>query len=457
MAGREISREELFAMVWERPTREVAKKLGVSDVTIGKLCARLQVPKPRRGYWARVHSGQTPRRPPLGAFREEVEHHRQEVARARVAEALTRLQQQFYAVALSDLQRRGIDVAAAKARGGRLPELNPDLAAQLLLLIQNLGREWVEQGKIPTRWVHSVENSATNLVGRLLPFARAQVLVFQSEHKKGSYRESGPVVFVRLTVPLQERIAALVRIIREQRLQYVVMPLVAADHAWSARHLYEPAARLFLESTLCISATEIWVESLRRAWREEDPPERFTTTRKALLAIMPIDYMPVREAALPPLVTRAATVPYQKRLQALMEADRVHDMISQAAYDMERTVPDEKLALAERIWFGEERPFLSARQAWKRLEDELARWQLQLEAERSALARSILGIEVGDIVTAGKADRLLRISVTGVTLYSGEEDVTFVVDGTRFRKDGTLGKLRDTFSLHFEGEKKATS
>lgn len=457
MSSREISREELFAMVWERPTQEVAKELGVSGVAIGKLCVRLQVPKPPRGYWARVQSGQIPRRPPLKAFRDELELRRQVATRARSAEALTKLQQQFYEAALSDLEGRGIDVAGARTRGGALPDLSPNLAAQMLLLIQNRGREWVEQGKIPTRWVHSVENSATNLVGRLLPLARAQILVFESERKKGSYAEGGPAVLVRLTAPLQERIAALVCIVREQKLQHVVMPLVAADHAWSARHLYEPASRLFLESTLCISATEIWVESLRRAWREEDPPERFATTRKALRVIMPIDYMPTQELALPPLVTRVATVPYQERLQALIEADRIYDMLVQATYDMDRTIPDEKLAIAERIWFGGERPFLSARQAWKRLEDELERWELQLEAERSALAQSILGIEIGDIVTAGSADRLLRISVTGVTLYAGDEGVTFVVDGTRFRKDGTLGKLRETFSLRFEGEKKDTT
>lgn len=93
MSSREISREELFAMVWERPTQEVAKELCVSDVAIGKLCARLQVPKPPRGYWARVQSGQIPRRPPLKAFRDELELRRQEVARARAAEALTKLQQ----------------------------------------------------------------------------------------------------------------------------------------------------------------------------------------------------------------------------------------------------------------------------------------------------------------------------------------------------------------------------
>ena len=32
---------------------EVAKELGISDVAVGKLCARLQVPKPPRGYWKR--------------------------------------------------------------------------------------------------------------------------------------------------------------------------------------------------------------------------------------------------------------------------------------------------------------------------------------------------------------------------------------------------------------------
>lgn len=80
--------------------------------------------------------------------------------------------------------------------------------------------------------------------------------------------------------------------------------------------------------------------------------------------------------------------------------------------------------------------------------------ELQLEAERSALAQSILGIEIGDIVTTGNADRLLRISVTGATLYAGDDGVNFSVSGIRFRKDGTLGKLREAFSLRFESEKK---
>jgi hypothetical protein len=127
-------------------------------------------------------------------------------------------------------------------------------------------------------------------------------------------------------------------------------------------------------------------------------------------------------------------------------------MLSHAAYAIEREVPDETLAMADRIWFGEERPFLSARKAWKRIEEELERWEMSLETERSTLAQSILGIEAGDIVTTENAGRLMRLSVTGTTLHASDESVTFVVNGTRFRKEGTLGKLQDAFRLHFENE-----
>ena len=75
-------------------------------------------------------------------------------------------------------------------------------------------------------------------------------------------------------------------------------------------------------------------------------------------------------------------------------------MLTSATYAMEREVPAETLALADRIWFGDERPFLTARQSWTRLQEKLGRWETQLEAERSALAQAILGIELGDTITA---------------------------------------------------------
>jgi hypothetical protein len=55
------------------------------------------------------------------------------------------------------------------------------------------------------------------------------------------------------------------RIVREQKLQHVVAPLMAADHAW----------------------------------REEEPPQRHTSGKLSLRAIMSIDYIPPREITPP--------------------------------------------------------------------------------------------------------------------------------------------------------------
>ena len=51
-----VTREELFALVWGAAQTEVARELGLSDVGLGKLCRRLQVPKPPRGYSARARA-----------------------------------------------------------------------------------------------------------------------------------------------------------------------------------------------------------------------------------------------------------------------------------------------------------------------------------------------------------------------------------------------------------------
>lgn len=452
MARQNLSREELFALVWQKPTQEVAKELGVSDVAVGKLCARLQVPKPPRGYWAKVEAGQILRRPPLGAFREEIERRCRESVRARSAELLSKLQQQFFRAALSDLQDRGIDVSGAELRGGRLPDVSPDVAAQVLLAIQDRGHEWVKAGKVAATWAHPAQNSLAGLVGKLLPLARPQLLVFENAYKKSWSAADGPVVFVRLTSNLQERIAALVRFVRDQRLQHVVMPLMATDHAWSVRHVFTPESRLFLDSTLCVSATELWVEYTRKAWRDEDPPERYVTGRLALKDLMPIDHMPEREVSFSPTITRASVAPYRERLLAFLEAERVNEMMLNAAYAIEREVPNETLAIADRLWFGEKRPFSAAREAWRQIEGELERWEGELESERSMLAQAILGIEEGDIVTIEQHGGLLRLSVTGVTLYASDDHVTFAVNGTRFRKNGTVGKRQDAFSFQFKRE-----
>ena len=46
-----MDNETLAKLVWEKPTCEIAKELGISDSAIGKRCKRLGIPKPPRGYW----------------------------------------------------------------------------------------------------------------------------------------------------------------------------------------------------------------------------------------------------------------------------------------------------------------------------------------------------------------------------------------------------------------------
>jgi hypothetical protein len=58
-------REELYAEVWERPLVKIAPKYGISAVALGKVCEKLQIPLPGRGYWAKKEFGKPVERLPL--------------------------------------------------------------------------------------------------------------------------------------------------------------------------------------------------------------------------------------------------------------------------------------------------------------------------------------------------------------------------------------------------------
>src|SRR5262249_47801461 len=61
-------REELYSAVWREPATEVAKRYGMSSNALAKICDRLQVPTPTRGYWARRAVGIVDPTPPLPAL-----------------------------------------------------------------------------------------------------------------------------------------------------------------------------------------------------------------------------------------------------------------------------------------------------------------------------------------------------------------------------------------------------
>jgi len=58
-------REELYAEVWEQPLVKIAPKYGISAVALGKVCLKLQIPLPGRGYWVKKEFGKPVKRLPL--------------------------------------------------------------------------------------------------------------------------------------------------------------------------------------------------------------------------------------------------------------------------------------------------------------------------------------------------------------------------------------------------------
>jgi hypothetical protein len=58
-------RSELYQQVWAEPIRTIAKRMGLSDVGLAKMCRKHGIPLPKRGHWARVAAGYFDEPPPL--------------------------------------------------------------------------------------------------------------------------------------------------------------------------------------------------------------------------------------------------------------------------------------------------------------------------------------------------------------------------------------------------------
>lgn len=66
-----LTREQLYEKVWTTPGSKLAAEFGLSDVAIAKRCKKLEVPRPSRGYWAKLEAGRKPRRVPLPPTQED--------------------------------------------------------------------------------------------------------------------------------------------------------------------------------------------------------------------------------------------------------------------------------------------------------------------------------------------------------------------------------------------------
>ena len=62
-----VTREQLYEQVWSVPIWTLCEQYGLSDNGLRKVCRRLNVPVPKRGYWAKVEAGKKVRKAALPA------------------------------------------------------------------------------------------------------------------------------------------------------------------------------------------------------------------------------------------------------------------------------------------------------------------------------------------------------------------------------------------------------
>lgn len=63
-----LTRQQLYDLVWSMPATKVGLDYGISGNAVAKACAKLNIPRPQRGYWAKIAFGKRVRKlalPPL--------------------------------------------------------------------------------------------------------------------------------------------------------------------------------------------------------------------------------------------------------------------------------------------------------------------------------------------------------------------------------------------------------
>ena len=61
----ELTREALYELVWSEPMLKVAARYDVSSSYLARVCSLLNVPRPERGYWAKLAVGKRVQKPEL--------------------------------------------------------------------------------------------------------------------------------------------------------------------------------------------------------------------------------------------------------------------------------------------------------------------------------------------------------------------------------------------------------
>jgi len=406
------------------------------------------VPKPPRGYWAKVQAGAIQKKPPLPAFREHIDKALYSSSGRKFHRSFIRLtvgQMELLKKALIMLSDAGIDNSDIQLTHEGIASIDQDLAAQILLLIQHQYESWFKRRELSVPQLEGIRKRAANLSSKLLPKAKDQVLLLYRDSLTDSDYEKQQGFMIRVSPSMVQLVANMFSVVKDNKLVYVVKAISRTDY--SSLPTERPAYHFSTKTTceLCVSEHDLWLQCERDGdWSREE----FRTQKVALRDIVPVDLIEQGERELPGSVLGKSIKPYITRLKALQEAEQVIDALSQSLYRIDNAVPDEELAMFDRLWVGDQAgPLSSARALMNDMDYYLESWEEALEQVKSEICCDALGIEIGDIIMSSTGGKVSRIKLERASLYVNDESqVHFHLNGRRYRKDGILGK-RDDFIM----------
>ena len=449
-----LTREELFLLVWERPSQEIARELGISDVALGKRCKKLQVPKPPPGYWAKVKAGKRPRKPLLKELSEQlIERQKRKVRRREIKRdsvRLSPLQAEIFHRAINELSAAGVDLGELEITKTGVCSLGSDVATQTLLLIQKRYLKWLEERPNSGPVTHPSIRGVQALVSKLLPLAKPHILLLDRKPEKHSRDTRGPRIVIRLTPEFIQQVANLRRLVAENNLAYTAWDLSTFEHTLIVQYQYDRYGDL--HSKLCVSRDFLWVVcTVTHPWYDGSE-ETLETSAIPLGDIAPIELVPKADVVLPALLELSKLAISRKRVEAFIDINNVHDILSDAVYRHDYPAPDDHLVLLEKLYLGIEAggPLTAARETCKKLEHLMERWELVLDTERETICSEALGMTVGDTILTESRGKPVRLKIEQMSAYVYGGRLNFHLGGKRYRKDGLLGKRDESVYLRTE-------
>ncbi|MCL7944762.1 hypothetical protein [Marinobacter sp. ATCH36] len=419
------------------PSEQVATTLGISGVALTKRCARLGIPKPPRGYWARFKGNSNRSIPPMAAY--------QEILSARLSQKsiqpglhLSERKQELFQKAADTVLAQNPELGRLEFKGSRLMHIDLALASAVLTTAIKHFEEF-----LPNTPFVSARQVAAGLLDALLPVVAKNVLVFPKSEKP-SYRSESDFLVVRISENLLRHLANANRLVSDLQLAFSAIPLNSSEYCQSVRYIFTPKSYWIAKADLCVSKTHAWLRI-----EQQSPANTYETIQVPIDHLGPLSFVP----GLPRYTHTDPEVRIYREdwdlLQTLLEAEDMHTLGSSIVYDLLDEDLHLKLGRAMKIWWPREQfqALQVLQEGLVSAEQRIEQWESELAAAKQRLCEKILGIRSGDVLQVMQQGKPGRIQVDRLDVFKYEHKITFMAHGKLFRKDGMVGKRNETLYL----------